>query len=228
MTSFRSLDKRMYRDVNLLHDFLWQDWKGNAATLRANLVREARELDTYLRAGGNVRKHAEALEKALDKDKEGHGPALYEFLYDTYSLTAATEHVRKKDYKGAAEHAAWAVESMSIGMCSAAGRFDIVEKWEKGAEGFERYTSALADMLQAKGIARAGEYKRMLLAARTPGKEWDANASPDQQALTARAAIANAAWCGVTTGLIRQVIGAPRRFAEKDYASVVARIVGRL
>ena len=229
MPSFRALDKRLYRDVGLLHDFLWGAWKGDAEKLGANLAREARELDAFLGVRGKLRRHAEALEKALDKDKEGHGPALYELLYDAYNLTAATDHVRKKDYKGAAEHAAWAVESMSIGICAAAGRFDIVEKWERRAEAsFELYASALADMLQSKGVARAGEYKRMLLTARNVGRAWDASAPPEQQALAARAAIANAAWCGVTTGLLRGAIDAPRKFSEKDYAAVVARIVARL
>lgn len=228
MATFRALDKRLYRDVGLLHDFLWQEWKGDPGKLRRDLLAEAREFDAFLGAGGKIRRHAEALERGIDKDKEGHGAALYELLSDTYNLTAATEHVRKKDYKGAAEHAAWAVESMSIGVCSAAGRFDIVEKWEHGGGGFEPFTGALADMLERKGVARAGEYKRLLLAVRNFGREWDASASPEQQALAARAAVASAAWCAVTTGLVRESIGAPRKFSEKDYAAVVSRIVARL
>ncbi len=226
MASFASLDKRLSRDVGLIHDYLWQGWKGDPGKLRADLRREARELDAFLGVRGKLRRPANAL---LDKFDAKHGPSLYEFLYDTYNLTAATEHVRKGDYKGAAEHAAWAVESMSIGVCSAANRFDIVEKWGHGGEtDYEQYTSAIADMLQGKGVARAGEYKRMLLVARTFGKQWDRGASKERQAVAARAAIAAAAWCGLTTSSIHGALRASRGFPQTDYAAVITRIVERL
>lgn len=227
MASFRSLDSRMHRDVRQLHDYLWHPgWKGDPDALRSALVKDARELDALLRARGQLGKNAAALAKSLHK--EASGESLFELLWDAYNLTAATEHVKKGDPKGAGEHTAWAVESMSIGVCASAGCFPIVEEWESGRIDFESYTSKLADVLQEKGVPRAGEFKRMLLAVHTFGKDWDGRAPKEAQTLAARAAIANAAWCALTTDRIRTRLGAPRKFPRKDYAAIVSRIASRL
>src|SRR3989304_2313966 len=108
MATFAALDKRMMRDVNRIHDYLWDSAvKIDGAKLLADLTREARELDALLKAGGPLRRHAESLARDTAKDKDRHGGALYELLYDTYNLAAAAAHVRKRDFKGAAEHVAW-------------------------------------------------------------------------------------------------------------------------
>ena len=104
MASFAALDKRMMRDVNRIHDLLWHPGeKIDGEKLLADLEEEARELDLFLRAGGKLRRHARAIVRETRKDKESHGSALYELLYDVYNLSAATEHLRKGDYKGAAD-----------------------------------------------------------------------------------------------------------------------------
>lgn len=230
MGSFATVDKRMMRDVDRFHDFLWVPGKKmDGETLLANLEREARELDAFLRAGGKLRRHATTMVAATREDKDRHGATLYELLHDVYHLTAATEHVRTRDYKGAAEHVAWVVESDSIGICSAIGSFPLVHEWEGGNIDFETYAGRLADLLQGKGVARAGQYKRAMLVARTFGKDWDGAASREQQLLAARAAIEAAAWCTVATRTIRETATGKRSgIPTADYSEIVRRIVSRL
>ena len=230
MVAFASLDKRMMRDVNRIHDFLWHDaGMVDGARLLEDLRRESQDLDAFLGAGGKLRRHAWTLIAATREDKERHGGTLYELLYNTYNLTAATEHVRKKDPKGAAEHVAWVVESDSIGTCVALDRFSLVQEWEGGKIDFEAYASQLADLLQGKGVADAGQYKRLLLAARTFGKEWNAKAPPQVQGFAARAAIAAAAWATVATRSVRSTAtGRAPGVPLADYSAVIQKIVSRL
>jgi hypothetical protein len=220
----------MMRDVNRFHDFLWHpDAKVDGEKLLADLQREARELDAFLVAGGKIRRHAAAFAEATRKDKDRHGPDLFELLHDTYNLTAATEHVRKKDYKRAAEHVARIVESDSIGTCAALDSFNLVNEWEGGTISFETYAGRLADLLEGKGVVEAGQYKRMMVAARTFGNEWDAGVPREQQLLAARAAVEAAAWCTVATRAIRgAATGRPSPVPAKDYSAVIRRIVARL
>jgi len=230
MASFAALDKRMMRDVNRIHDYLWHPGgKIDGEKLLADLEAEARELDLFLRAGGKLRRHAAAIVRATRRDKDRHGAALYELLYDVYNLTAASEHVRKGDYKGAAEHASWVVESDSIGMCVAFDSFPLVGEWEGGKIDFETYAGRLADLIQGKGIPQAGQYKRAMLVARTFGKDWDGKASREQQALAARTALEAAAWCTVAGMAIRvAATGRVPSVPAADYAAIVRQIVSRL
>jgi hypothetical protein len=230
MASFAALDKRMMRDVNRIHDFLWHsEEKIDGEKLLADLEGEARELDAYLGAGGKLGRHTGAIARKARKDKDRHGGALYELLYDVYNLTAATEHVRKGDYKGGAEHVSWVVESDSIGMCVALDSFPLVHDWEGGTIDFETYAARLTDLIQAKGIPQAGQYKRAMLLARTFGKEWDGKAARDQQALAARTAVEAAAWSTVAGKAIREVAThTPSSVPASDYRAIIRRIVSRL
>lgn len=229
MAGFSALDKRMKRDVNQIHDFLWHEGETiDGAKLLANLRREAQELDAFLGAGGKLRRNADTLVKATEADKEEYGGTLYELLYNTYNLAAASERIRRKDYRGAAEHASLVAESDSIGTCVALDSFPLVEAWEGGKIDFDEYASKLADALQAKGVSQAGQYKRLLLAIQT-FKEWDPSSPREAQALAARAAVEAAAWCPVAARAIRQeVTGRQPRVPLADYSAVVQKIVGRL
>lgn len=230
MASFASLDKRMMRDVNRIHDFLWHPGgKIDGDKLLADLEGEARELDLFLRAGGKLRRNAGAMVAATRKDKDRHGADLYEFLYDVYNLTAATQHLGKGDSKGAAEHVAWVVESDSIGMGFAFDSFPLVTEWEGGKIDFETFAGRLADLIQKKGIPQAGQYKRTMLVARTFGKDWDAKAPREQQVLAARTAVEAAAWCTVAGRGIRETAtGRPSSVPSSDYSAVLERILSRL
>lgn len=226
MAAFASLDKRMRKDLEALHDHLWAGSKAGGDRLRPALLRDAHDLDAFLAARGKLQRSAERLVKSWDDDAAG--ASLFEILHDAYHLTAATEHVRKQDYKGAGEHVAWAVESTSIGLCSSLGAFHIVDAWEHRGGDFEAYASSIADLLESKGVARAGEFKRHLLAARMFGKDFDASAPPQVQSLGARMALLEAAWLGATGLAVRASLGRPPAFPAPDYAAVLERIVSRV
>ena len=227
MAGFQALDKRLSTDEQALHDVLWGGSKADVAKLRSNIQRDLRALDIFLGAGGKLRRMGAALDSAWGGPAEGE--SLFELLGHTYNLTAATDHlVRRKDPKGAGEHVAEAVESVSIGVCSNAGCFEYVQEWEGGKTDFETYAGKLADHLQTKGVFRAGEFKRQLVAARTFGKDFDATASKAGQVFGARAAIANGLWVTFSSTTIRAAIGSPPKFSLDDFAAVLECVARRV
>ena len=227
MAGFKALDKRLSRDEQALHDVLWQGSKADPRKLRANIQKDLRALDVFLGAGGKLRRMGAALDKSWGDP--GAGESLFELLGHTYNLTAAADHLaRRKDPKGAGEHVAGAVESVSIGVCSNAGCFEFVEQWEGGKTDFETYAGKLADHLQSRGVERAGEFKRHLVAARNFGRSFDEKAPAAEQAMGARAAIANGLWVTLASTSMRRAIGSPPRFDYDDFAGVLDRIAARL
>ena len=226
MAGFQSLDKRLSKDEQTLHDVLWHESKANPAKLRADIQRDLRALDAFLGVRGRLARMGAALDKSWKDPRAGE--SLFELLGHTYNLTAATDHlVRRRDPKGAGEHVAEAVESVSIGVCSNAGCFEFVQEWEGGKTDFETYAGKLADHLQSKGVARAGDFKRHLVAARNFGKAFDTKASKAEQTLGARAAIANGLWVTLASTSIRRAIAAPPRFSLTEFAVVLERIGAR-
>ncbi len=224
---FSSLDQRLSRDVRELHNYLWDpSWKGNERVLRANLLKEAKALDVFLRAGGRLRKNAEAL--ATPWSREHQGGSLYELLDDTVGLSAATEFIRKKKNREAAARAEAVAESTSIGVCSAARCFEIVEEWEGRKIDFQAYTRRLANVLQSKFILQADQFRRLLNVVHDFGSNWDGSASPAEQALAARTAIESTAWCVRRSLAIRALVGEPQRVPEKDFEAMLDLIVRRL
>lgn len=230
MAAFVSLDKRIRRDVDELHDFLWQPrWTGDGPRLLARLATEARDLDAFLRAGARLRRHGERLARLAAKDQARFGPTLFELMNDVYNLAASVEHLRKGDPRGATDHVVSLVESGSIGTCVSLDSFPLVAEWESGKIDFESYASRLADLLEARGVSGAGQYKRMLLVARTFGTEWDPSAPAPRRRLSARAAIAAAAWCAVASRVVRHKAtrGTPD-VPISDFAEIVEKALARL
>lgn len=222
-----ALDRRMPRDLEALQGLFGRGKTGDVKDRMAAILRDAHDLDVLLGAGGRLRRNAERL--AGFRGASVDGTSLFELLHDAYHLTAAAERLRAGQYRGAAQHVTRAVESMSIGLCAAANRLDLVERWgSRGETSFEQYAGEIADLVEGKGYPRAGEYKRMLVAARNAGALWDASAPTAVRALTARAAVTNGAWVGLVTGLVRRSLGAPRRVPDSDYAAIVDRILRRL
>ena len=236
MATFASLHERMARDVNQLHDFLWHGKKEDAAGLKERLLKNARDFDAFLGAQGRLRRNAVSLAKAWGE--AGAGESLFELLEHAWNLAAAVEHMRKREYatggpkleecQGAGGHAATVVESASIGLCANAGCFEFVEELEGGKTDFDTYVAKLTGFLEGKGIARAGDFRRMLLLARNTGRTWDRTALKVEQALAARAAIAAAAWCALASVSIRKALGSPPKFSYDDYAWVISKIAARL
>ena len=227
MPAFTSLDKRLSRESGVLHDLLWRGKKAGEAKLRVDLQKDLRDLDAFLHAGGRLRRAAAGLNRAWGES--GAGESLFELVNHTYNLTAATDHLmRRHDPKGAGEHVADAVESVSIGVCSNVGCFELVQEWEGGKTDFETYAGKIADHLQSKGVARAGEFKRQLVAARNFGRSFDDTAPKPEQVAGGRAAIANGLWVTLASVSIRKALGSPPRFSYDDFAIVLEKIAGRV
>ena len=225
--AFASLEQRLLRDVRQLHDYLWDPtWKGNEAALRTSLLKGARDLDAFLRVGGRLRKNAEKL--ATPWNREHQGSSLFELLDDTVGLTSAVGLARKGKYREATVRAQSVVESTSIGVCSAARTFSIVEEWEGRKIDFETYTSKLVDVLNSRFIVNPGQFKRMLNAVHDFGADWDGSSSKQEQAMASRAAIDGAAWCVGRSIAIRTMLGEPPKVSEEDFASILETIVARL
>ncbi len=225
--SFATLDQRLLRDLRQLHDFLWDPlWTGNEERLRKDLLKGAASLDAFLKAGGRIRKHAAALTKPWSREHQGS--ALYELLDDVLGLTAATELVGKSKFREAVERAVAVIESTSIGVCTTAKCFEIVEEWEARKIDFETYTRRLADALAAKLVLQSDQFRRVLNAIHDLGSEWDVSASKTEQTLAARAATEGGAWCVIRSIAIRTMLGEPPKVPEKDFGELLERIVQRL
>lgn len=231
MTDFAALEKRMTRDVKALHGYLWvPDWRGDPDQLRSNLLEEAEELDAHLEAEGVLLRNVQDLTEEWGEEawKQGPASALFELLHHTFGLAAATAMQARREYQGAAVHAADVAESVSIGLCSAAGCFPLVEEWEGGAIDAETYCRGLAKALREKGIERAGDFQRLWTAAVDLGRKWDWETTRERRALAARAAIANAAWCAVAGVEIRDRLGAAPKTPYRELPGLLLRVAARL
>jgi hypothetical protein len=223
-TIFAALDKRMNRDTEALHDHLWhgQETKDPRGLL-ANLQRDARDADAFLRLRGKLRRNADALIRRFDAP--GAGESLFELIEHTWGLAAAMVLAGRGDSKGAAVRSKNVATSASIGICANAGCFEYVEEWEAGKVDFETYSGRLADFLEAKGISGVGQFKRLLNAVWDFSTRWDASASRKQQELAAKAAIADAGWCLLASVAIRSALGRPPQFSTKAFEETIASIV---
>src|SRR2546423_3307029 len=147
--AFSALDRQLTRDIRQLHDYLWDPtWNGHESKLQTSLVKGARSLDTFLHAGGRLRKNAESLAKPWNRERQGS--SLFELLDDAVGLTAATELVRTGKYREAVARGQAVVEGTRIGVCSGAGHFEMVEEWEARQNDFHTYTARKVAVVQPK------------------------------------------------------------------------------
>jgi len=224
--SFPALDKRINRDTESLHDFLWHDEKGDESALVSKLLKDGRDADAFLQLGGRLRKNAQALANELRTP--AHGESLFELLGHSWALAAATVLLGKGAHRAAAERAKNAIASASIGVCANAGCFEFVQEWEGGKIDFAAYTKKLAGFLEPKGVVNTSQFRRMLNAVYEFGVNWNVVASQAEQALAARTAIEGAAWCLLASVSIRELLGSPPKFPVRDFAEIVERIVRRI
>lgn len=217
----------MGQDVHELHNYLWTaGWKGDEGRLRESIREGAGELDAFLGAEGSLERDTQVLTEDWGRNRSGE--MLFELLDHTYTLTAATEFLRRGEYGKAAAQANEAAESVSIGICANADCFALVEQWEGGEIPFTTYSRELAKALAAKKIGSAEDLRRVLLAVQGLGKEWDDSASKEQQAIAARTAIANALWVAVAGVAIRRTLGAAPDTPYAAMPGLYLRIASRL
>src|SRR5437899_10925312 len=96
---FVALDRRINRDTEALHDFLWHGEKKDEKSLIRSLRNDARAADVFLQLGGQLRTNADDL--AEDSQSSGKGESLFEFLSQSRSHGAATVHYSKRNDDGA-------------------------------------------------------------------------------------------------------------------------------
>ena len=65
---FAALDKRIIRDTEALHDFLWHGEKKDETSLSAKLRKDGRDADAFLHLGGRLRKNARSEERRVGKE----------------------------------------------------------------------------------------------------------------------------------------------------------------
>jgi len=223
---FVALDRRINRDTEALHDFLWHGEKKDEKSLIRSLRNDARAADVFLQIGCRGLMNVDEL--AEDLQSSGKGESLFELLSHSWGLGAATVLYSKRNYRGAADRSKSVISSASIGVCANAGCFEFVEEWEAGKTDFETYTGKLADFLEPKGFMDSGQFKRVMNAVYEFAMNWNAVASKSEQTLAARTSIEGAGWCLLTSVSIRELLGAPPWFSARDFAGIVERIIGRM
>src|SRR5437667_10120326 len=98
---FSALDKRINRDTEALHDFLWHGEQKQEKTLIRSLRNDARAADSFLHLGGRRRANKDAL--ARDLKSSANGKSLFELLSHSWCLGAAPVLHSKCIYRCAAE-----------------------------------------------------------------------------------------------------------------------------
>src|SRR5436309_15830494 len=98
---FAALDKRIIRDTETLHDFLWHGEKKDETSLSAKLRKDGRAADAFLHLGGRLRKNAESL--AQDLTSSGKGESMFELLEPSCAPAAAPVYRARGSNGGAAK-----------------------------------------------------------------------------------------------------------------------------
>lgn len=225
MASFARIDRALSAGVRDLHDYLWTGKKLRERALLARLGRSASALDRHVRARGSIVSAVRPLLRSFQKHPAG--PDLYTFLDAVACLSAAVETWRRNP-KYATARASSLAGSLSIALASASDRFDLVESFEGGQTDFGEFTSQLADVLEEKGVLRAGEFRRAVNQPFDVNALWDRKAPKDVQRIAAVAATASAALACV---LYVDAIHSLGRYRPVPFAKLVPateRILQRL
>lgn len=225
MTSFAVVDRALSSAVSDLHDYLWAGKRLEEKALLRRLERSAMDLDQYVQARGAI---ASAVRPLLRRfQKYPTGPDLFTFLDAVVNLSAAVEYFRRRPKLSAARASALAV-SLSIGIASAADRFDLVEAFEGGKTDFSEFTSGLADVLEEKGVLRAGEFRRAVNEPFDVNALWDARAPKDAQRISALASTASVALACVLYVDALRALGRYRPIPFAKLTPATRRILDRL
>lgn len=225
MATFSTIDRRLADAVQGLHDHLWHAPRKDETVLLRRIEQSAVALDRYVRGRGAISSGVRPLTRRFQKVPGGAD--LFEFLTVVSSLAGAIETHRRKP-KEAAHRCSRAVVSLSIHLASAADRFDLVEAFEGGTSDFLGFTSALADVLEQKGVVRAGEFKRVANSVYDIHALWDDRGSKDGHQVAAVAAIGSMAYAATLFLAALRELG---RYQEVPYGRLVPamrRLLDRL
>src|SRR5438094_8254266 len=98
---FSALDKRINRDTEALHDFLWHGEQKQEKTLIRSLRNDARAADSFLHLGGRLRANTDAF--ATSHKSLGNGGSIVELLSPLWGVVEATGLYSRRGYLGVAD-----------------------------------------------------------------------------------------------------------------------------
>lgn len=225
MVSFAVLDRTLSSAISDLHDYLWAGKRLEEKALLGRLERGAADLDLAVGARGAIASAVRPLVR--DFRKYPTGPDLFTFLDAATNLSAAVEYFRRRPKLSAARASSLAV-SLSIGLAAAADRFDLVETFEGGKTDFSEFTSRLADVLEEKGVLRAGEFRRAVNEPFDVNALWDPRASKDAQRIAALASTTSVAFACVLYVDALRALGRYRPVPFAKLTPAARRILDRL
>ncbi len=225
MASFAVIDRALSSGISELHNHLWAGKRLDEKALLGRLERRAADLDHYFHARGAIASAVRPLLHAFRKYPTGTD--LYTFLNSVMNLSAAVEYSKRKPKLAAARASDLAV-SLSIGLASAADRFDLVEAFEGGKTDFSEFTSRLADVLEEKGVLRAGEFRRAVNEPFDVYALWDARASKDAERIAAFASTSSVALACVLYVDALRALGRYRPIPFAKLIPATRRILDRL
>ncbi len=194
MATFSTVDRKLTSAVSDLHDYLWVGKKIPQDRLLMRLEEAAADLDRHLGTRGLVSGGVRPLLR--DFQRQPGGTSVFEFLHTVGNLAAAVQMQRRRPQESA-RRAAEVVTSCAIGLAAYADRFSLVEAFQGGKTDFAGFITDLADALEARGVVRAGEFKRAANMAYDIHATWDPDKTMDEQRVAAHAAVAAAAYAGV-------------------------------
>lgn len=225
MAAFPRIDRSLAAAVGDLHDYLWTGKKLDDRKLLARLESAAVALDRHVRARGAIAGGVRPLVRHFNRTTMGAD--LFTFLETASDLSAAVE-LSRRNPKQAAKRASGLAVSLSIHLAASVDRFDLVEAFESGKTDFAAFTSALADVLEGRGVLRAGEFRRAVNTAFDVNALWDPNDARELQRIAVLASIGSV---GFAAGLLVDALRNLGLYREVPYGKLVPavdRILGRL
>jgi hypothetical protein len=198
-----------------LHNYLWAGARVSERKLLARLEGGARALDRHIRSRGTLVRAVRPICRRFHKKTQGAD--LYTFLQAVTHLSFAADRVIRRP-KEAAKAASELAVSLCIHLASASKHFDLVVEFEAGRVDFAEFTSKLADVLEERGVLRAGEFRRAVNQAFDIRALWDGHASTDAKRIMAAASVGSAGFaCVLLVDALRSI----GRYRETPFGRMV-------
>ncbi len=215
MARFAAVDRSLATSIQDLHDHLWHAPRKDEAALLRRIEAGASGLDQYLGARGSILRAVRPITRNFVKVPAGAD--LFTFLTVVANLAGAAETRRRKP-KDAAKRCTETVVSLAIHLASVSDSFDLVEDFESGKTDFLDFTTGLADVLEERGVVRAGEFKRVANSVYDIHALWEDRASRDQDEVAVVAAIGSTSFAAV---LFLEALRDLGRYRDLPYSRLV-------
>ncbi len=215
MPAYADSERRLGKALKDLHACVWGGARPDEKKLLEALRRGASDLDRHLGTRGRVERAVRPLLRTFHKLPQGAD--LFTFLQAVAGLSYAADRIRRNP-KEAAKAASELGVSLTIHLAAASGAEALVEAFETGRQDFEEFSARLEDVLESRGVLRAGEFIRAVNLAFDIHAVWDARASTEVRRIMATTAIVSAAFaCTVFVEALRAL----GRFREGPYGRLV-------